>query len=154
LLLENFAHQAALALFHTRAVASIQRDLTRREEEIDRLRKASMLISSRPHLHDTLDAILQMALEVTGARYGNFLLVDHSGKELVTSAIAGERLSRPYQKNIPIDSQSISAWVARNRQPVRIPDLRVEPWSHIYLVFDEDLEMCSELAVPLISSSG
>lgn len=154
LMLENFASQAAMALYHTRAVALIQRDLSRREEEIARLRRASMLISSRPHLHDTLDSILRMALEVSGARYGNFLLVGKNGKDLVIAAMAGERLSRPYMENIPIDSQGVTAWVARNRQAVRIPDLRVEPWSRIYVTFDEDLEMRSELAVPLISASG
>ena len=40
------------------------------------LRRAGLLISSRTGLQDTLDTILQMALEVTGARYGIFRLVD------------------------------------------------------------------------------
>jgi len=35
-----------------------------------------------------------------------------------------------------------------------IPDLRVEPWVHTYYPLDADLEMRSELAVPLISASG
>lgn len=154
LLLENFVHQAAMAIYHTRQVASIQRDLTRREEEVARLRRAGLLISSRPHLHETLDAILQMALEVTDARYGNFLLVDKTGRDLVITAMAGERLSRPYTDNIPVESTGITAWVARNRQAVLIGDLQVEPWASLYLTFDHDLDMRSELAVPLISASG
>src|SRR5262249_5689159 len=76
LLLENFVNQAAMAIYHTRQVARIQRDLSRREDEVARLRRAGLLISSRPHLKETLDAILQMALDVTNADYGNFLLVD------------------------------------------------------------------------------
>jgi signal transduction histidine kinase len=154
LLLENFVNQAATAIYHTRQVARIQLDLDRREDENLRLRHASMLISSRPHLQDTLDAILQMALEVTGARYGNFLLLNKTGTELVSHAVAGERLSRPYVENIPVNSTGVTAWVARTRQVACIPDLREEPWASMYLIFDHDLEMLSELAVPLINASG
>ena len=154
LLLENFVNQAAMAIYHTRQIASIQRDLNRREEEVARLRRAGLLISSRPRLNETLDAILQMAMEVTNAQYGNCLLVDKTGRELVIVAVAGERLSRPYTDNIPLESPSVTSWVAKNRQAVRIPDLKVEPWASIYFPFDHDLEMRSELAVPLIGASG
>lgn len=154
LLLENFVNQTAMAIYHARQVASIQRDLARREEEFARLRRAGLLISSRPRLKETLEAILEMALEVIDAQYGNFLLVDERGRDLVIAAVAGERLSRPYMDNIPIDSASVTSWVARNRQPVCIPDLTVEPWASNYFPFDRDLEMRSELAVPLISASG
>jgi len=91
---------------------------------------------------------------VTNAQYGNFLLVDGSGRELIITAMAGARLSRPYTTNIPIESVGVTAWVARNRQAVCIPDLKVEPWASIYVTFDHDLDMRSELAVPLIGSSG
>jgi signal transduction histidine kinase len=46
------------------------------------------------------------------------------------------------------------ALVARTREPVLIPDLRLEPWSKIYYPLDSKLEMRSELAVPLINASG
>jgi signal transduction histidine kinase len=45
-------------------------------------------------------------------------------------------------------------WVAKQRQPVCISDLRAEPWSRIYYPLDADLEMRSELAVPLIGAGG
>lgn len=154
LLLENFVNQAAMAIYHARQVASIQRDLARREEEFARLRRAGLLISSRPRLKETMEAILEMALEVIDAQYGNFLLVDEGGKDLVVAAVAGVRLSRPYLDNIPIDSTSVTSWVARQREPVCIPDLSVEPWASNYFPFDQDLEMRSELAVPLVSASG
>jgi len=154
LLLENFVNQAAMAIYHTRQVASIQRDLARREEEVLRLRRAGLLISSRSRLQDTLDAILQMALDVTDAQYGNCLLVDKSGENLIIVAVAGQRLSRPYTDNIPLEAPSVTSWVAKNRQAVRISDLQVEPWASIYFPFDHDLEMRSELAVPLIGASG
>jgi signal transduction histidine kinase len=37
---------------------------------------------------------------------------------------------------------------------VNIPDVRADPWSHIYYPLDHALEMRSELAVPLIGAGG
>ena len=76
LMLEIFVNQAAMAIYQARRVTSVQRDLARKEDELNRLRRAGLLISSRLRLEETLEAILQMAMEVTGARHGIFRLVD------------------------------------------------------------------------------
>ena len=95
-----------------------------------------------------------MALEVTGARYGIFRLVDKSGQNLVMRAIAGEHLGRPAVEALPINATSVMGWVAKTRQPLNIPDVRAAPWSRIYYPLDHALEMRSELAVPLIGAGG
>jgi len=154
LTLENFVNQAAMAIFQARRLLDVQRNLARKEDELIRLRRAGLLISSRLRLEETLEAILHMALEVTNARYGIFRLVDKSGQHLITRAIAGEHLDRPLVEALPINTPSIMGWVARYREPVCIPDLRAEPWARIYYPLDADLEMRSELAVPLIDVSG
>ncbi len=154
LMLENFVNQAAVALAQNQRLASMQRDLARKDEELAQLRRAGMLISSRLRLKDTLETILQMALEVTGARYGIFRLLDASGEYLNTTAIAGERLARPLVETLPVQSNSIMGWVARNRRPALVPDLLAPPWSRLYYPLDADLEMRSELAVPLIGAGG
>ncbi|MBN1119949.1 MAG: GAF domain-containing protein [Anaerolineae bacterium] len=154
LLLENFVSQAALVVYHTRQMGSIQRLLARKDEELLRLRRAGLLIAARPHLQEILVAILQMALEVTGAQYGSFFLVDKSGQILRSTAMLGKDLSRPLKNDLPIEAPSIAGWVARHHEPVCISDLREEPWASIYYPFDRDLEMRSELAVPLIGASG
>lgn len=153
-LLANFVNQAAMAIYHTRRVTSVQRDLVRKEEELTRLHRAGLLISSRPRLEDTLQVILQMALEMTSARYGIFRLANKQGDTLVTAAYAGEDLSAPLLEDLTLESVSITSWVAQQRRPLLIPDLRVEPWSKIYYPLDSALEMRSELAVPLIGASG
>jgi len=61
LMLENFVHQAAMAIYHTRRLAAMRRDLARKEDELNRLRRAGMLISSRLRLEETLESILQLA---------------------------------------------------------------------------------------------
>lgn len=154
LMLENFVHQAAMAIYHTRRLAAMRRDLTRKEEELNRLHRAGMLISSRLRLEETLESILQLALEITGAHYGIFRLLDKSGENLVTRAFAGDTLTRPNIETLPIHAQSIMARVARSRQTILIPDLLSEPWASIYYPLDADLQMRSELAVPLINASG
>lgn len=154
LTLESFVNQAAIAMYHARRLADVRRDLRRKEDELQRLRRAGLLISSKLRLQDTLEAILQMALEVTGARYGILRLVDETGQNLVTKAIAGERLSRPAVESLPINATSITGWVAKYRQPLCIADVRKTPWSRIYYPLDYDLEMRSELAVPLIGVNG
>jgi signal transduction histidine kinase len=154
LMLDNFVNQAAMAIYHAHNLAIMQRDLARKDEELIRLRKAGLLISSRLSLGETLESILQMAMEVTGAHYGIFRLLDKGGLSLTTRAVAGEDLARPLVETLPVDSNSVMAWVARKRQPVCIPDLHEEPWSQIYYPLDASLEMRSELAVPLIGASG
>ncbi len=154
LMLDNFVNQAAMTIYHAHNLVRVQRDLKRKEDELTRLRRAGLLISSRLRLEETLESILQMALEVTGAQYGIFRLLDKSGRFLTTRAVAGEHLARPLVEALPLDSKSIMAWVARHRQPVCISDLHEEPWSTLYYPLDANIEMRSELAVPLIGASG
>ena len=154
LMLDNFVNQAAMAIYHSRRLAGIRRDLIRKNEELNQLRQAGLLISSRLRLEETLDSILQLALEITNAQYGIFRLLDKNGEFLVTRAVTGTRLQRPLVEKLPLDGNSIMAHVARTREPLLISDLQQEPWSRIYYPLDSSLEMRSELAVPLINSSG
>lgn len=152
LALENCASLAGMALGTARRTRQAQDEQARREKELRRLRRAGMLISSRASLKDTLEVILRMALEVMDAQYGILRLVDSSRANLVTQAIAGERLGRPAVETLPIDGHSIMGLVAMKREPVVVGDLRQEPWNHIYYPFDRELVMRSELAVPLMGA--
>lgn len=154
LMLDNFVNQAAMAIYHAHHLERMQRNLARKEEEIKRMRRAGLLISSRLRLEETLESILMMALEVTGAQYGIFRLLDKTAQTLNTRAVAGEYTDRPLIESLPLESNSVMAWVARERQPVCIADLHAQPWSQIYYPLDASLEMRSELAVPLVGASG
>lgn len=154
LMLDNFVNQAAMAIYHAHNLEKMQRNLARKEEEIKRMRRAGLLISSRLRLEETLESILQMALEVTGAQYGIFRLLDQKAKTLNTRAVAGEYTARPLIESLPLESNSVMAWVARERQSICIADLHAEPWAQIYYPLDSNLEMRSELAVPLVGATG
>jgi K+-sensing histidine kinase KdpD len=153
-MLDNFVNQAAMAIYHSRRLATIKRDLTRKDEELNQLRRVGLLISSRVRLEETLDSILQLALEITNAQYGIFRLLDKNGEYLVTRAVSGIQFEKPLTEKLPLNGNSIMAHVARTREPLLISDLRQEPWSNIYYPLDSKLEMRSELAVPLINASG
>lgn len=153
-LLNHLARLAAMAVHQARPSAEDSSSLSRKEEELNRLRRAGLLISSRLRLEETLEAILQMALEMTHAQYGIFRLLDKSGEFLHTRAVGGDYLDRPMVERLSVNGQSIMAYAARTRQSLLIPDLREEPWSKIYYPLDAGLKMRSELAVPLINASG
>jgi GAF domain-containing protein/nitrogen-specific signal transduction histidine kinase len=154
LMLNNFVNQAAMAIYQARRLENVKLDLVRKEEELTQLRRAGLLISSRLRLEETLDSILQLALEITDAQYGIFRLLDQDGRYLVTSAVHGLNLERPLVEKLPLDGNSVMALVARKRQPLLIGDLQQAPWSNIYYPLDSVLKMRSELAVPLINASG
>lgn len=161
LLLDNFVNLAALAIHRDQELARtadyaqrVQRDLERKEDELARMRRADLLISSRSRLQDTLESILQMALEVTDARYGILRLVDDAGSRLVTRALAGDDLGHPAVEALPLNATSIIGWVAKTRTPLCIVDVHADPWARIYYPLDHEHEMRSELAVPLIGASG
>lgn len=154
LLLDNFVHHAAMALYVSRQVTIARERDARKNKELRRLRRAGMLISSRSNLQDTLEAILRMALEVMDARYGIFRLVDKTGQALVTRAFVGDGLNHPLTETLPIARTSIMGTVALDREPLVISDLRAPPYCDIYYPLDSAMEMRSELAVPLIGASG
>jgi signal transduction histidine kinase/putative methionine-R-sulfoxide reductase with GAF domain len=154
LALGHYASLAGMALAVSRQSMLAQAEQGRKERELRRLRRAAMIISSRSNLKETLDAILEVALDITDAIYGVFRLVDRSGKNLVCMAITGIGLEKPAVETLPIDGHSIMATVAARREPVVVSDLREEPWRNIYYPLDHELEMRSEVAVPLIGASG
>ncbi len=153
LLIATLANHAAMAIHQARRMSDTQRELVRTEEAIDRLWRAGMLISSRLGLDETLEAILQMALDVTGAHHGIFRLVDEERSRLVARAIAGAP-GRPQMEDLAIDGSSIMGWVAAHRQSLCIHDLEAAPWVQLYHPLDADLHMRSELAVSLVGAGG
>lgn len=137
---------------HERLEATRQ-ELARQEDGSSRVARAARLITSRANLQTTLDTILQMALEVTGARYGIVRLVDAEGR-LGTGSVAGEELDRPLVEALEIAPTTITGWVAWHRQALCIADVACEPWSHLYYPLDRGHEMRAELAVPMLGSGG
>lgn len=154
MLLDNFVNQAALALHHTQQIEDANRVLARKVYELEQLRRADTIISRRPHLDEALDEILNIALDMTGARYGSFRLYDRTIEGLRLAATAGLTPTKELKKPLPVDDTSIMGRAVMEREPIRIDDVQQPPWKEIYRPLLSNPPMRSELVVPLFSAGG
>jgi GAF domain-containing protein len=83
-----------------------------------------------------LDDLLVSALTVIGASDGSLLLVDDETKELVFAVVFGEARERLTGYRLP-PGEGIAGWVAINRSPVVVRDVRNDP--RFYPRVDETL---------------
>jgi GAF domain-containing protein len=157
LILDIFTFQAAIAAHNTQRFEGINRALQRKVDELEQLRNAERLISTRRNLADTLRAILRTALNLTRAAHGSFRLYDKRAHVLRLAALSEtDDLGSPQaEEGLPVDeTYSVVGWVAAHRQAVRIDDLRQPPWSKIYRPLHSRGVMLSELAMPLLGTGG
>jgi GAF domain-containing protein len=157
LIFDLFAKQAAVALHNTQRFEGVNRVLQRKVDELERLRSAERLISSRRSLEETLQEILRTAVELTHAAHGSFRLMDKRAGLLTLAALSGgdELPHDPGEPGLPIDDRySVVGWVAKRRQSVRINDLRLPPWNEIYRPLHSKGNMVAELATPLLGAGG
>jgi len=154
LLLDTFVHLAAVAIYNTRQFEGMNRALRRKVAELERVQRADRLISSRRNVDETFREILNAALNLTGAEYGSFRLLDKDAGLLRLRALVGGDPDG-HRTSLPPDVQSgVVGWVARHRLPARINDLLEAPWAEIYQPLTDRRQMRSELAVPLLGSGG
>lgn len=156
LVLDTFVHLAAVAIHNTRQFEGINRALQRKVDELERLQQAERLISSRLHLGDTLSEILRTALDLTQAEHGSFRLLDKRTGQLRLSAVQhGADHQARLERRFDVNAHSgVMGWVAQQRRPARIDDVREPPWAEIYLPLHTGVELRSELAVPLLGPGG
>lgn len=152
--LEVFTRMAALLLRRAWAIAQLQHSLERATRELDELRRMDHLLSARADPQEILEAILRIALELTGARFGTLRLVDRQRRRLVLGALIGRPLLPNLAPELELDETSIMGWVAVHRRSLRIDDLQASPWASIYRPWLAGYEIRSELAVPLIGAGG
>lgn len=155
--LDLLSGQAAVAIHNTQRFEGFNRVLQRKVDELERLHSAEQLISSRRSLEETLREILRTAVDLTRASHGSFRLIDKRAGTLRLAALSGEEKlpSDPVEPNLPVDeTHSVVGWAAKHRHPVRIDDLRREPWNKIYRPLHSKGRMLSELATPLLGAGG
>jgi GAF domain-containing protein len=154
LLLDNFVNLAALAIRYGRQVGGMTRALARKVNELEKLGRASRLVSSRTNLDETLQEILAIGLDLTAAQYGSFELHDKKNKILTIKALAGSAEGAVSWPPLPVNEESVIGRVALQRQSLLIGDLQEPPWDTVYKPLPVDRPMRSELAVPLIGAGG
>jgi GAF domain-containing protein len=96
-----------------------------------------------------LDDLLASALAVAGAEDGSLLLIDEETDQLAFAVVHGRMRQQLTGYRIP-RSQGIAGWVAENRKPVMVRDVRADP--RFSPAVDEDFQFHtrSMVCVPLI----
>ncbi len=150
LILDNFVHLTGIAIHHGRQVGGLSQSLARKVRKMEKLRRASRLISNHTNLGETLQGILAIGLDLTAAQYGSFEMYDKKQHQLVIKALAGNKKRSVTGPPLSVDEHSVVGRVALNRQTLLINNLHDPKWQKIYQPLPSDLEMRSELAVPLI----
>src|SRR3990170_2886869 len=111
---ENRGLRDDIALLHSsiRAVSALQDLIQQLTPSIDLL--------------TLLDELLASVLAVVGASAGSLLLVDEETGELVFAVVHGPARERLTGYRLP-KGQGIAGWVAANRRPQVVHDVRTDP---------------------------
>jgi GAF domain-containing protein len=144
LAVETLADQLAVAIERARLYQEIQRRL----EELTFLSRVGRTVTSSLDLEQILTMVMKETALVLGAEIGSVLLLDEENGELVFEAAVGPRAEGMKGLRLSLD-QGIAGWVAREGQPLLVPDVREDP--RFYPGTDEITGFVTKsvLAVPL-----
>ncbi len=123
--------------------------LERQTSRLVALNKASQVIASNLSLHDTLQDILDSAIQVVEAQGASLFLVNRDNNdELFVVAAVGYKAADLINIRVPM-GQGLAGWVAREAQSALVADLKSDP--RFYRAIDEQTGMDTEtlIAVPL-----
>jgi signal transduction protein with GAF and PtsI domain/anti-sigma regulatory factor (Ser/Thr protein kinase) len=106
--------------------ALLYENMNRQIGELTTLAKVSETVTSPIYLDEMLDLVVEMAAKVMDTPVCTLRLIDHARGELVVraaySTLAG------YQKKPPLKlGEGVTGWVARERKPLAVPDIRADP---------------------------
>jgi GAF domain-containing protein len=87
---------------------------------------ASGVVGSAEAFHELLDAIVQVARSIFGAKASSILLLDEETGELVFEAVVGEGEDSLLGMRFPA-GHGIAGWVLATRTPLIIEDVRNDP---------------------------
>jgi len=140
-------------------VLSDMTEQKRREDELERqtsrliaLNEAAHVITANLTLHETLDNILNAALNVVEAQGASLFLINKDNpEELLVVAAAGSGADIMHGLRVPV-GEGVAGWVAREAKPQLVGDIEHDP--RFYKAVDEQtgLSTRSLIAVPLINA--
>jgi len=136
--LRIFANQAALVIDKSRLFEKLNQDLFqanleleranaelhRKIRELEELQKIDKAITSTLDIDRVLDRILEGALNIIGAPYGNIMLLDRLAGEVVSKV--GRGLSKSTIR-LKLDETGVTRLIEKKR-PTIVPDVTRPPW--------------------------
>ncbi|MGH9806534.1 MAG: GAF domain-containing protein, partial [Terriglobia bacterium] len=146
-LVQNFAAQAVIAIENARLLNELRESLDQQTATSNVL---GVISSSQGELDPVFDSILENAVRICGARFGNLALYDGTTMRLATTFNAPEEFARGRPKGtiIPLDISPLGT-VVQTKQKLHVADLAAEEqYSRSYLVTLAGAR--SMLAVPML----
>jgi GAF domain-containing protein len=117
-------------------------------DELRAVVAASALAAEEAH-RPLLQAIVEVARAILGARASSIMLLDEQAGELVFEAVAGEGEGELVGRRIPV-STGIAGWVAQSGQPLVVEDVSTDPRFDVEAARRTGYVPKGLMAVPLI----
>jgi PAS domain S-box-containing protein len=127
-------------------------ELERQTSRLVALNKAAHVITSNLSLHETLQNILNSAMDVVEAQGASlFLFNKENGDELIVVAAVGSGSEIMMGMRVPV-GQGVAGWVAREAKSQLVENMRRDP--RFYRAVDEQTGMSTQslAAVPLVTA--
>lgn len=121
-LVKAIAEQAAIAVENARLL----RESRRQTQAMRNLVETAQVLSSTLDPNKLLQLLLEQALRHLHLEAASIALTDTARQELVFQMAAGVASEKMLGLRIKL-GQGIAGWVAQNRQPVIVPDVRSDP---------------------------
>lgn len=148
-LLEELQVKERQLLEAQHVIRQLQEQLEEQTAEVEALRRIGAAVGSAFEVEETLNALVEVALRLTGTESCHIFLLSEDGSELVLRAADEE--ARPMVGKIRLKvGEGITGWVAREKRHVAVP--REAYKDHRFRFFPEmrEYEYESMLAVPLL----
>ncbi len=126
-------------------------ELNRSLNELSALHEVGKAVSSVMNLEELLDLVMENSKQVTTAEASSMMLVNEDKSHLRFCVTRGEMDDGLKTARIPIDENSISGWVAKNIQPLLIPDAYKDPRFNPEFDRNTGFRTTSLLCVPLVN---
>ncbi|GIV14855.1 MAG: hypothetical protein KatS3mg022_0290 [Armatimonadota bacterium] len=152
LLVEELQVKERQLLEAQRVIQQLQEQLEEQAAEVDALRRIGAAVGSAFEVDETLNALVEVALRLTGTESCHIYLLNENRTELVLRAADEE--ARPMVGKIRLKvGEGITGWVAREKRYVAVP--REAYKDHRFKYFPEmrEGEYESMLAVPLLHNN-
>jgi PAS domain S-box-containing protein len=143
-LLMTLAAQAAIAVKNAR----LHQEIQRRVEELIFLNQVGRTVTSSLDLEQVLTTIMEETALMLKTEAGSVLLLDEESGELVFEAAVGPQSEKLKGLKLPL-GQGIAGWVAREGQPLLVPDVEEDPRFYPGVDGASGFATKSVLAVPL-----
>jgi len=91
--------------------------------QLESLIEVSQIVNSTLDLKELLPLIMELTTKLMKAEASSLMLIDEESNEFIFEVAIGEKKEELKKIRLPL-SEGIAGWVAKNKQPISIPDVQ------------------------------